>query len=134
MSVQKRVCPACGVVSFSELVVCKSDGTLLLPIDAPNEAPEATNIVGSVFGGRYEILEEINSTDTTTDYRARQKLVKRTVRVRLLKEVDAERVKEFQRQCQQQAAQFPPGPDGMMVDFGISEHGVPYAVYVMEGT
>ena len=67
---QKKICVACSKEYIGELTVCPADGTTLTPL-------KETDLVGSVLGDRYEILELIGDGAMGQVYKAKHRLLKR---------------------------------------------------------
>ncbi|HEY9871707.1 MAG TPA: protein kinase [Candidatus Obscuribacterales bacterium] len=126
----RRGCVACGREFSAEVTCCPEDGTVLTPLV---EQPAA----GTVIGDRYEITGVIAEGGMGTIFRARHRLMKRTVAIKMLHPQmvsSASTLKRFQQEAE--AASSLNHPNILTVfDFGISDQGKPYLVMdYLEGT
>jgi hypothetical protein len=74
---QKKICVACSKEYVGEMTVCPADGTTLTPL-------KETDLVGTVLGDRYEILELIGDGAMGQVYKAKHRLLKRIVAVKMM--------------------------------------------------
>ncbi len=119
----KSVCVACGEEFTSDLSVCPKDGTPLTKL-------QTSGLIGSVLGDRYEILSLIGDGAMGQVYRARHKLLKRIVAVKMLHQnliAGASALKRFQKEAELASALN--HPNILTVhDFGVTDEGSPYLV------
>jgi serine/threonine protein kinase len=129
-STQKKVCVACGKEYVGLLTACPTDGTTLTPL-------KETNLIGTTLGDRYEIQELLGDGAMGQVYKARHKLLKRTVAVKMMHPnlvSGAAALKRFQKEAELASAFN--HPNILTVhDFGVTDDGVPYLVMAyLEGT
>jgi serine/threonine-protein kinase len=127
---QKKICVACSKEYVGELTVCPADGTTLTPL-------KETDLVGSVLGDRYEILELIGDGAMGQVYKAKHRLLKRIVAVKMMHPnlvSGAAALKRFQKEAELASALNHPNIL-TVYDFGVTDGGVPYLVMAfLEGT
>jgi serine/threonine-protein kinase len=127
---QKKICVACSKEYVGELTTCPADGTTLTPL-------KETDLVGSVLGDRYEILELIGDGAMGQVYKAKHKLLKRIVAVKMMHPnlvSGAAALKRFQKEAELASALNHPNIL-TVYDFGVTDGGVPYLVMAfLEGT
>ncbi|MBP6745519.1 serine/threonine protein kinase [bacterium] len=127
---QKKICVACSKEYIGELTVCPADGTTLTPL-------KETDLVGSVLGDRYEILELIGDGAMGQVYKAKHRLLKRIVAVKMMHPnlvSGAAALKRFQKEAEMASALNHPNIL-TVYDFGVTDGGVPYLVMAfLEGT
>lgn len=127
---QKKICVACSKEYVGELTVCPADGTTLTPL-------KETDLVGSVLGDRYEILELIGDGAMGQVYKAKHRLLKRVVAVKMMHPnlvSGAAALKRFQKEAEMASALNHPNIL-TVYDFGVTDGGVPYLVMAfLEGT
>lgn len=126
----KRGCVACGREFPMEVTSCPADGTVLTPLVDQLAA-------GTIIGDRYEITGVVAEGGMGTIFRARHRLMKRTVAIKMLHPQmvsSASTLKRFQQEAE--AASSLSHPNILTVfDFGISDQGKPYLVMdYLEGT
>jgi serine/threonine-protein kinase len=113
-----------------DVITCPEDGTVLTPlVDQP--------AAGTIIGDRYEITGVVAEGGMGTIFRARHRLMKRTVAIKMLHPQmvsSASTLKRFQHEAE--AASSLNHPNILTVfDFGISDQGKPYLVMdYLEGT
>ncbi|CAN5578290.1 hypothetical protein BH11CYA1_BH11CYA1_39060 [soil metagenome] len=120
---QKKICVACSKEYVGELTTCPADGTTLTPL-------KETDLVGSVLGDRYEILELIGDGAMGQVYKAKHKLLKRIVAVKMMHPnlvSGAAALKRFQKEAELASALNHPNIL-TVYDFGVTDLGVPYLV------
>lgn len=127
---QKKICVACSKEYVGEITVCPADGTTLTPL-------KETDLVGSVLGDRYEILELIGDGAMGQVYKAKHRLLKRIVAVKMMHPnlvSGAAALKRFQKEAELASALNHPNIL-TVYDFGVTDGGVPYLVMAfLEGT
>lgn len=127
---QKKVCVACGKEYVGLLTACPTDGTTLTPL-------KETNLIGTTLSDRYEIQELLGDGAMGQVYKARHKLLKRTVAVKMMHPnlvSGAAALKRFQKEAELASAFN--HPNILTVhDFGVTDDGVPYLVMAyLQGT
>ncbi len=119
----KRACIVCGKEYEGEETVCPEDRTPLTPLSS-----ERTT--GAVIADRYEILSTIGTGGMGVVYKARHRLMKRVVAIKMLHAQyvsTASTLRRFQQEAQ--AASSLNHPHILTVyDFGLTEDGQPYLV------
>jgi serine/threonine protein kinase/Flp pilus assembly protein TadD len=127
---QKKICVACSKEYVGELTTCPADGTTLTPL-------KETDLVGTVLGDRYEILELIGDGAMGQVYKAKHRLLKRIVAVKMMHPnlvSGAAALKRFQKEAELASALNHPNIL-TVYDFGVTDGGVPYLVMAfLEGT
>lgn len=127
---QKKICVACSKEYVGELTTCPADGTTLTPL-------KETDLVGTVLGDRYEILELIGDGAMGQVYKAKHRLLKRVVAVKMMHPnlvSGAAALKRFQKEAELASALNHPNIL-TVYDFGVTDGGVPYLVMAfLEGT
>ncbi|HNB15915.1 MAG TPA: hypothetical protein PLC15_11050, partial [Candidatus Obscuribacter sp.] len=73
----KKVCLTCNAEFESDIDTCPADGTVLTSLSSDS-------LIGTVLGGRYEILDTIGDGAMGRVYLARHKLMKRQVAVKMM--------------------------------------------------
>lgn len=120
----KKVCVACGQEFDGEITICPNDSTPLTTIKG------GTGLVGTVLGDRYEIQELVGDGAMGQVYKARHRLMKRTVAVKMMHAnlvSGAAALKRFQKEAE--LASSLNHPNILTVhDFGLTEDGMPYLV------
>jgi serine/threonine-protein kinase len=121
---------ACSKEYVGEMTVCPADGTTLTPL-------KETDLVGTVLGDRYEILELIGDGAMGQVYKAKHRLLKRIVAVKMMHPnlvSGAAALKRFQKEAELASALNHPNIL-TVYDFGVTDGGVPYLVMAfLEGT
>ncbi len=129
-STQKKICVACGKEYTGHLTACPEDGTTLTPL-------RATDLVGTVLSDRYEIQELIGDGAMGQVYKAKHRLLKRTVAVKMMHPnlvSGAAALKRFQKEAELASALNHPNIL-TVYDFGVTDDGVPYLVMAfLQGT
>jgi serine/threonine protein kinase len=96
-----------------------------------------TDLVGTVLGDRYEILELIGDGAMGQVYKAKHRLLKRIVAVKMMHPnlvSGAAALKRFQKEAELASALNHPNIL-TVYDFGVTDGGVPYLVMAfLEGT
>lgn len=120
----KRACIQCGAEYSADLQSCPSCNTTLTVLAGEPQ-------IGDVIGERYEIIDFIGDGGMGKVYKARHKLMKRTVAIKMLLPhliSSAQALKRFQKEAE--ATSVLNHPNIMTVfDFGITENsGMPYLV------
>ncbi len=127
---QKKICVACSKEYVGEMTVCPADGTTLTPL-------KETDLVGTVLGDRYEILELIGDGAMGQVYKAKHRLLKRIVAVKMMHPnlvSGAAALKRFQKEAELASALNHPNIL-TVYDFGVTDGGVPYLVMAfLKGT
>jgi len=127
---QKKICVACGKEFTGHLTACPEDGTTLTPL-------RTTDLVGTVLGDRYEIQELIGDGAMGQVYKAKHRLLKRTVAVKMMHPnlvSGAAALKRFQKEAELASALNHPNIL-TVYDFGVTDDGVPYLVMAyLQGT
>ncbi len=127
---QKKICVACSKEYVGEMTVCPVDGTTLTPL-------KETDLVGTVLGDRYEILELIGDGAMGQVYKAKHRLLKRIVAVKMMHPnlvSGAAALKRFQKEAELASALNHPNIL-TVYDFGVTDGGVPYLVMAfLKGT
>lgn len=122
-SVQKKVCLTCNREYESDIATCPEDGTVLTPLDSGS-------LVGTILGGRYEILDVIGDGAMGRVYLAKHQLMKRQVAVKMMHPQlvsGKAALKRFQKEAE--LASSLNHPNILTVyDFGVTEGGSPYLV------
>lgn len=118
------VCPVCGLELPAQLKKCPQDGVALtttIPADP---------LVGTVIGGRYEVLSVIGRGGMSVVYKARNRAVGSIVAVKTLKEDLVQDEELFARFCQEaKAVQLLTHPHVVTVhEFGVTLNGQPFIV------
>lgn len=120
----KRACIQCGAEYSSDLQACPNCNTTLTVLAGEPQ-------IGDIIGERYEIIDFIGDGGMGKVYKARHKLMKRTVAIKVLLPhlvSSAQALKRFQKEAE--ATSVLNHPNIMTVfDFGITENsGMPYLV------
>ncbi len=129
-STQKKICVACGKEYTGHVTACPEDGTTLTPL-------RPTDLVGTVLSDRYEIQELIGDGAMGQVYKAKHRLLKRTVAVKMMHPnlvSGAAALKRFQKEAELASALNHPNIL-TVYDFGVTDVGVPYLVMAyLQGT
>ena len=119
----KKICVACNSEYTHGEIVCPHDGTALTTI-------QKDSLIGQVLGGRYEIEERIGSGAMGEVYKAKHRLMKRQVAIKMMHPQTisgASALKRFQKEAEMASALN--HPNVLTVhDFGVSDDGSPYLV------
>jgi len=120
---KRKRCPACNSEFAGTLVVCKQDGTLLIPI-------RNDSLIGSYFAEKYLIDSEIGRGGMSVVYKARHELMDRTVAIKMLQGQlvnDQNSILRFHQEAK--AASCLTHPNVITVyDSGTAPNGQPYLV------
>ena len=119
----KKICVACNTEYSHGETTCPKDGTALTTI-------KQDNLIGHVLGGRYEIEEKIGGGAMGEVYKAKHRLMKRQVAIKMMHPQTisgASALKRFQKEAEMASALN--HPNILTVhDFGVSDEGSPYLV------
>jgi serine/threonine-protein kinase len=119
----KRACISCGREFAGNLTVCPEDNTPLTVLAHDRD-------IGSVIGDRYEILGIVGKGGMGRVYKARHRLMKRIVAIKMLYPnlvSTSSTLKRFQQEAQ--ATSTLSHPNILTVyDFGLTDDGQPYLV------
>jgi eukaryotic-like serine/threonine-protein kinase len=119
----KKICVACKTEYSHGEQTCPHDGTALTPI-------QLEGLIGHVLGGRYEIEEKIGGGAMGEVYKAKHRLMKRQVAIKMMHPQTisgASALKRFQKEAEMASALN--HPNILTVhDFGVSDDGSPYLV------
>lgn len=121
--ITKKICVACNNEFSQGELTCPHDGTALTTI-------KQDNFIGVTLGGRYEIEEKIGSGAMGEVYKARHRLMKRQVAIKMLHPQTisgANALKRFQKEAEMASALNHPNILAVH-DFGVSDDGSPYLV------
>lgn len=118
-----KLCPECGLSYSLDKEKCDDDGETL-------KIEKLDPAIGAVFGERYEIESVIGSGGMSVVYRARHKLMDKSVAIKLLDPRLVRQQTAVRRfQLEAQAASKLSHPNVIVVhDFGITPDGQPYMV------
>jgi len=119
----RKGCLTCSQEFGGELTVCPHDGTHLTPLGN-------ADLLGTVLDGRYEIQEVLAGGGMGLVYRARHRLMNRTVAIKVLHKhmvTSPDALKRFQLEAQAVSSLAMPNILTIF-DFGISQQGQPYMV------
>jgi serine/threonine protein kinase/Tfp pilus assembly protein PilF len=121
---QTVVCPVCGLELPPQLKKCPQDGVEL------TRAAPTDPLVGTVIGGRYEVLSVIGRGGMSVVYKARNRAVGSIVAIKTLKEDLVQDEELFARFCQEaKAVQMLIHPHIVTVhEFGVTLNGQPFIV------
>lgn len=116
-------CITCSNEYGGNFTTCPHDGTRLTPLSHDD-------LVGTVLDGRYEINEVLGGGGMGLVYKARHRLINRTVAIKVLHKhmvSSGDALKRFRLEAE--AASSLNVPNILTIhDFGISEQGQPYMV------
>ena len=122
-STKKMGCITCSNEYGGNLTTCPHDGTRLTPLSQDD-------LVGTVLDGRYEINELLGGGGMGLVYKAKHRLINRTVAIKVLHKhmvSSGDALKRFRLEAE--AASSLNVPNILTIhDFGISEQGQPYMV------
>jgi len=122
-TITKKICVACKNEFFGGETTCPNDGTALTAI-------KKDSLIGTVLGGRYEIEERIGGGAMGEVYKAKHRLMKRQVAIKMMHPQTisgASALKRFQKEAEMASALN--HPNILTVhDFGVSDDGSPYLV------
>ncbi|HEY9718238.1 MAG TPA: hypothetical protein V6C69_12265 [Trichormus sp.] len=99
--------------------------------------PSDDNLAGSEVAGRYKLADKIFEDETYITFRAEHKLLNRPVNLKFLRahlSDDRNALLAFKLLVQEQSTGRQSDPAGSCADFGITDDGRPYAVYVPTGS
>ncbi len=119
----KKVCLTCNAEFESDIDTCPADGTVLTSLTGDS-------LIGTVLGGRYEILDTIGDGAMGRVYLARHKLMKRQVAVKMMHPQlisGKSALRRFQKEAELASALNHPNIL-TVYDFGVTETGSPYLV------
>lgn len=120
---KRKKCPACSREFTGTLIVCKHDGTLLIPV-------KPDPLIGALLADKYKIDSEIGRGGMSIVYKGRHELMDRPVAIKMLQAQlveDQTSIKRFQQEAK--AASCLTHPNVITVyDFGVSPTGQPYLV------
>jgi hypothetical protein len=91
------------------------------------------NLTGLEVAGRYVLSEKISQDETYVTFRAAHKVANRSVNIKFLRVHllhDTAAVQAFRKLVQAQSSGRQSDPAGSCADFGVTEDGRPYAVYI----
>jgi serine/threonine-protein kinase len=128
---ETMICPLCGLELPAQLKKCPQDGGLLTARSAPPDP-----LIGTVVGGRYEILSLVGRGGMSVVYKARNRQVNSIVAVKTLKQDLLADEELFARFCQEaKVVQMLAHPNIVTVhDFGVTMDGQPFmAMDYLEG-
>jgi serine/threonine protein kinase len=116
-------CITCSNEFGGNMITCPHDGTRLTPLSHDD-------LVGTVLDGRYEITELLGGGGMGLVYKAKHRLINRTVAIKVLHKhmvSSGDALKRFRLEAE--AASSLNVPNILTIhDFGISELGQPYMV------
>lgn len=118
-----RECALCGLVTEEAIVVCPQDGSALI-----THKPDP--LIGSVIGGKFEILSLVGSGGMGNVYKAVQQPVGRHVALKVLhseKMRNQSSVKRFEQEAKAASVLSHANIVGFF-DYGLTEDNVPYIV------
>ncbi len=121
--ITKKICVACNNEFSQGEINCPHDGTALTTI-------KHDNLIGTNLGGRYEIEEKLGSGAMGEVYKAKHKLMKRQVAIKVLHPQTisgANALKRFQKEAEMASALNHPNILAVH-DFGVADDGSPYLV------
>lgn len=119
----KKVCLTCNAEFESDIATCPKDGTVLTSLSSDS-------LLGTVLGGRYEILDTIGDGAMGRVYLARHQLMKRQVAVKMMHPQlisGKSALRRFQKEAELASALNHPNIL-TVYDFGVTETGSPYLV------
>jgi len=119
-------CPRCSETFPDDFGFCPRDGVSL----RISEDPLLDPLVGRLLGGSYRLVSRIGGGGMGIVYRAEHLRTGRTIAIKVLLDSVAnkgEAAARFEREARAAARLSHPGIVGML-DFGISEDGMPYIV------
>ncbi|MBS1994525.1 MAG: protein kinase, partial [Cyanobacteria bacterium SZAS LIN-3] len=123
VTITRKICVVCNTEFSSGETTCPKDGTALTPI-------KQDSLIGTVLGGRYEIEERIGGGAMGEVYKAKHRLMKRQVAIKMMHPQTisgASALKRFQKEAEMASALN--HPNILTVhDFGVSDDGSPYLV------
>jgi serine/threonine protein kinase/tetratricopeptide (TPR) repeat protein len=123
VTLTKKICISCNTQYSQGEQTCPKDGTALVPL--PKDS-----LIGHVLGGRYEIEERIGGGAMGEVYKAKHRLMKRQVAIKMMHPQTisgASALKRFQKEAEMASALN--HPNILTVhDFGVSDEGSPYLV------
>jgi serine/threonine protein kinase len=120
---RKKKCPACGKQYQGNIVVCATDGTLLIP-DKQGE------MIGSTIGGNIQILEEIGHGGMSIVFKGQHMMMDRLVAIKMLQSQllnDLVSIERFKREAQAVACLRHPNVISVY-DCSVNDSGQPYIV------
>lgn len=121
--VAKRGCITCSREFGGDLTICPHDGTHLTPL-------QQDDLLGTILDGRYEMQEVLGGGGMGLVYKARHRLMNRTVAIKVLHKhmvSSADALKRFRLEAE--AVSCLNVPNILTVyDFGVSMQGQPYMV------
>jgi serine/threonine-protein kinase len=119
------LCPVCGLELPANLKKCPQDGVALT-----GGQPAADPLVGTVIGGRYEVICSIGRGGMSVVYKARNRAVGNIVAIKTLKQDLVSDEELFARFCQEaKAVQMLVHPNIITVhEFGVTMGGQPFIV------
>jgi eukaryotic-like serine/threonine-protein kinase len=121
--VEKKGCVTCSNEFGNEHTVCPHDGTRLTPLNQ-------TDLIGTVLDGRYEMQEVLGGGGMGLIYKAKHRLMNRTVAIKVLHKenvTSGDSLKRFRLEAE--AVSSLSTPNILTVyDFGVSDQGQPYMV------
>lgn len=118
-----RECALCGLITEEAIVVCPEDGSALI-----THKPDP--LIGTILGGKFEVLSLLGSGGMGNVYKAVQKPVGRYVALKVLhseKLTKNQSVLRFQQEAKAAAALSHPNVVGFF-DYGLTEDNIPYIV------
>jgi serine/threonine-protein kinase len=121
--ITKKICVYCNNEYSHGETVCPDDGTALTSL-AQN------SLIGSVLGGRYEIESKLGSGAMGEVYKAKHRLMKRQVAIKVLHPQTisgTNALKRFQKEAEMASALNHPNILAVH-DFGVADDGSPYLV------
>ena len=119
----KRVCLTCNAEFAGGESVCPHDGTALTPV-------ADGSLIGTVLGGRYQILSVIGDGAMGRVYLAKHQLMKRQVAVKMMHPQlisGKAALRRFQKEAELASALNHPNILSVY-DFGVTDDGNPYLV------
>lgn len=118
-----KVCPECATAYPLEKENCDQDGSVL-------STEKVDPAIGAVFGERYEIGSVLGSGGMSVVYKAKHKLMDKTVAIKLLDpRLVRQNIAVRRFQLEAQAASRLNHPNVIVVhDFGMTPEGQPYMV------
>lgn len=119
----KKVCMSCNAEFQGDITNCPNDGTALTSL-------AQGNLIGTVLGGRYEILDVIGDGAMGRVYLAKHQLMKRQVAVKMMHPQlisGKAALKRFQKEAELASALNHPNILSVY-DFGVTDDSNPYLV------
>lgn len=119
----KKVCMSCNAEYQGDITNCPKDGTALTSL-------AQGNLIGTVLGGRYEILDVIGDGAMGRVYLAKHQLMKRQVAVKMMHPQlisGKAALKRFQKEAELASALNHPNIL-TVYDFGVTDDSNPYLV------